>query len=763
MHRSFYILFLTLILLFTLIIENSCKKESDDIFMKKVKISGFVQKGPFVNGTSVNMFELDDSLDQTGKVFNTQITNNNGSFEINNIALTSQFVEFSADGYYFNEITGEISPSQLTLSAVSDISEISTININILTHLEKNRVDYLVRTGKTFSEAKESAQREVLEIFGFQVSDIENSELLNITINTDENALLLATSIVLQGNRSVGDLTELLANIINDIQQDGEVNDPDLISTIRSNTTSLDLTTIRSNLEKRYQELGLNATIPDFEKYVIDYWSFTGLEPTSSTEGATEITTSGAILNGIVNANDLNTTVTFEYGTSTLYGSSITALQSPLTGHNDELINAVLTGLNPGTLYHYRVKSVNSQGTSFGSDTTFTTLGQVPSANSLEPSNVMTTSATLNGEVNANYLETSVVFEYGLTIHYGQSILAIQNPITGNTISNVSAELTGLMEDTTYYYRVRATNLLGASYSNGILFNTLGQKPAVHILEPTNVSFTSATLNGSVTSNISLTTVTFEYGLTTNYGQSIAAIQSPIEANSISNVSATITGLSENTTYHYRIKAVNSKGTSYSNDMEFATIKNFTFGEVKDIEGNNYKTVEIGNQVWMCDNLRTVTYNNGSPIPQVKEKTTWENLEGPGYCWYENDELTYKSTYGALYNWYVVNTGLLCPAGWHVPDDDEWHQMVYYLDRSAVLLLDESYIAGALLSEMGFTLYPGGWRENGLFALLGPYSCIWSSSEAPPDNAYLRQLSNPGIVRDQNSKKTGCSVRCIKD
>ena len=132
----------------------SCKKDIDKSVIKKEKLSGYVQKGPYVNGTSIEMYELSSSLSQTGKTFGTKISDNKGSFEISNIALSSQYVEFSASGYYFNEFTGDISVAPLTLYALSDITNIASVNVNILTHLAKDRVEYLVGKGKGFFPAQ---------------------------------------------------------------------------------------------------------------------------------------------------------------------------------------------------------------------------------------------------------------------------------------------------------------------------------------------------------------------------------------------------------------------------------------------------------------------------------------------------------------------------------------------------------------------------------------------------------------------------------
>jgi len=125
----------------------------------KESVSGFVQKGPFLIGTAITITELDSILSQSGRNFSTQITNNNGNFEIKNIVLNSSLVEIKADGFYFNEVRGKTSDNRLALYALSDISDQNTVNVNVLSYLEKPRIEYLVNNGKSFSEAKSKRKK----------------------------------------------------------------------------------------------------------------------------------------------------------------------------------------------------------------------------------------------------------------------------------------------------------------------------------------------------------------------------------------------------------------------------------------------------------------------------------------------------------------------------------------------------------------------------------------------------------------------------
>ena len=234
----------------------------------KERISGFAQKGPYLIGTSISLTDLNKNLIQTGRVYTASINNNMGAFEVNNIALSSGLVEINANGFYFNELQGENSSAQLSLSAVSDIRDKSTLNVNVLAHLEKDRLLKLVSEGASFAEAKKQAQEEILQVFLIEKSDMEESELLDIAEDGDDNAILLAVSVILQGHLSVADMSELTGQLNADLKEDGMLNDTVIGTALINNARLADLEAVRTNLEERYSEMELDASIPDFEKYV---------------------------------------------------------------------------------------------------------------------------------------------------------------------------------------------------------------------------------------------------------------------------------------------------------------------------------------------------------------------------------------------------------------------------------------------------------------------------------------------------------------
>lgn len=272
---------LLLLILPTIIFLNSCKKNSSPNHQLQ-NVIGHVQKGPFINGTSITVFDLQSDLSATGKSFNAQIIDNKGTFELNNISLGSQYASLRADGFYFNEITGQQSASQITLYAVTDITGKSNININILTTLEKPRVEYLVKNGKPFGEAKIQAQKEILSIFNINKSDTKSSENLDISESGEDNAILLAISLIIQGYRTESEMSELISNISTDIREDGILNSAVLGSSLISHAISIDVNSVKNNLNKRYLDMGSVSNVPDFGKYISNFINKTNFSANQS-------------------------------------------------------------------------------------------------------------------------------------------------------------------------------------------------------------------------------------------------------------------------------------------------------------------------------------------------------------------------------------------------------------------------------------------------------------------------------------------------
>lgn len=372
MKRLDLILFL-LILLFT-----SCENDNEfkDSFTMD-KVNGYVQKGPFLNGTAVTISELSEDLVPTGNNYPSQILDNRGTFEVKDVKLNSLFVEVKAEGYYFNEVSNSNSTAPLTLFALSDLKNRSNLNVNVLSSLEKGRVNYLVSNGSSFIDAKKQAQGEILDIFEIEKSEIEASELLDISKQGEDHAILLAISVILQGNLSVPDFSELLANISTDIREDGILNSKTLGSMLINNAKVLQPDQIRKNLEARYETLGLSVTIPDFEKYIQQFIANTDFEytslPTITTSLATDITAITAICGG--NIIKEGTSPVTERGIcwSTSEHPDTTANKT-IIGKGSGIFTTNIISLTPDTKYFARAYAVNAAGIVYGNEISFSTL-----------------------------------------------------------------------------------------------------------------------------------------------------------------------------------------------------------------------------------------------------------------------------------------------------------------------------------------------------------------------------------------------------
>lgn len=276
----------SLVLLLALLLLQTCAKEDVAAVAATPvqtydRIEGFVQKGPFLNGTSIQLSELSPSMLPTGSTFSSQIVDNSGSFSLRGVQLESSYVQLRADGFYYNEVTDESSSAQLTLYALSDLTRYDGLNVNLLSHLEKARVEYLMDGGMTFFAAKAQAQGEIFAIFGIQQRSLLKSEVMNIARAGSDNGKLLAISLILQGYLPVADFSELLANISTDIREDGVLNSRQLGTQLINNARLLRPTVIREQLQLRYELLGKQVSIPNFERYIAQFIATTDFEPTN--------------------------------------------------------------------------------------------------------------------------------------------------------------------------------------------------------------------------------------------------------------------------------------------------------------------------------------------------------------------------------------------------------------------------------------------------------------------------------------------------
>ena len=310
--------------------------------------------------------------------------------------------------------------------------------------------------------------------------------------------------------------------------------------------------------------------------------------------------------------------------------------------------------------------------------------------------------------------------------------------------------------------------------------------PVLTTTEVSVIRSTTATSGGNITSDGGSSVIARGVCWSTKASPTIADNKTD-DGGGIGSFTSSITGLTAGTTYFVRAYATTSAGTGYGSAYQITTlVANLT---VTDIDVNVYKTVTIGTQIWMAENLKTTKYNDGTAIPVVTGSNVWPALTTGAYCWYNNDPATNKSTYGALYNWYAVNTAKLAPAGWHVATDAEWAILESYVSAN---LGTSSSVAKALAATTNwesylnidaignnltlnnsscFTALPGGYRDTiGSFVRVR-YSCFWWSFtefiNVSGSNSYgwFMSLSfdNSSTYRNYNTKSNGYSVRCVRN
>ena len=315
-----------------------------------------------------------------------------------------------------------------------------------------------------------------------------------------------------------------------------------------------------------------------------------------------------------------------------------------------------------------------------------------------------------------------------------------------------------------------------------------GKVPSCATHAATNVLTKCATLNGTLTTSFYSAYATFEYGTSTSYGSFTETF--PWAKEITKNVSADISGLTPGITYHFRIKAANSYGAVFGDDMSFSTLSapadhTGETGTVKDAEGNDYHTIGIGSQIWMAENLKTTRYSNGDLIGTTTPASSDISGEStPKYQWaYDGDESN-VTIYGRLYSWYAVTDNRnVCPAGWHVPTDREWTILTDYLlnncygytrgGRTGIARSmadtnwDLAYCVCPGNNSSGFTALPGGYRENTTSKFYHiDYDCSWwCSTEFSTADAYYRSMTSESysVYSNHDNKQLGFSVRCLQD
>ena len=246
--------------------QDTAKVDSEKVPVSLDTLTGLAQKGPFLKGGTVSLLGFSDgrTLKPTGVVYSADVIGDDGLFRLKDVELESQYAQLVAIGHYRNEVEGAKSDAAIRLRALTDLQKRESANVNVLTHLEYERVYNLVTREKmTVEKAKRQAQKEVLAVFGIELKDYVPSEDMDEFGETDADAALLAVSIILQNVNSTVDLKSQLAEISAEIAETGEYTDENRLTWIADWIVKMDMSDIRRNMSSWQSK-----NLANFEKFI---------------------------------------------------------------------------------------------------------------------------------------------------------------------------------------------------------------------------------------------------------------------------------------------------------------------------------------------------------------------------------------------------------------------------------------------------------------------------------------------------------------
>ena len=734
----------------------------------KSKITGVSQKGPFVEGSTATLYELNEGFEQTGRSFKSIITDNKGSFEIKGIELTSPYAMLEASGYYRNEVTGEVSKGPITLFAIADVREKDNINVNSLTHLEYYRVLNLAEGGKSVAEAKKQAQKEILAVFGIN-GNFENSEDMSIFGKTDGDAALLAISILLQSNLGEGEFSQRLTNFAQSLKESGKWENEAAKTAIAD-----------------WVEVGFSAGLADPNGKYCRYPSSPEYSNNCWPMPTDDMCAAGVLVNSCSGGNISPSS------SSVRRSSSSTPIRALLL--DGDVISSDVNGET------YFISSIRKNILAWGLSSEVPDFGKYIIAYWKAAYGLGDCGSANNGDIikdnrNVNRICKTGNWAVASTLEYDTYKLscsaANEGEIKKGSVSSTEYicktgnwAVASMLEQDTYQFSCSATNdgeikkgsVSGEDYvceNKAWRYATYVETDIQSVCLASNegeIKAGKASGENYVCENKAWRTATYEETdvqsvcLASNEGEIKTGKATGTDYICKSKAWQEATEF-ERDTYKLSCSATNEGETKKGNASDNVyTCKNKVWQEASYKEKScfenkcsyftdtrdkqRYSYVVIGEQTWMAENL---------------------NYNASGSKCYENEDANCDK-YGRLYDW---NTALKsCPSGWHLPTEEEWEVMVTYIggERTEGKKLKTTSgwdSNGNGTDEYGFSALPGGGGYgNGSFSSVGGYGYWWSATEGIADYAYYRYIyySSSSVYRSYDSKSgLFISLRCLQD
>ncbi|WP_294115305.1 FISUMP domain-containing protein [uncultured Fibrobacter sp.] len=844
--------------------EEACNEiailDSEKVSISLDSVKGASQKGPFLSGSKVLVKELEDgrSLTQTGNNFDGKILNDKGEFKITARMLVSQYVMLEATGYYRNEVTGENSSSPLTLFGITDVTTRNIVNINLLTHLEYERVIYLVTKKKMkVLEAKKQAQQEIFDILHIDNSNFSNSEDLNIAGSSDEDGALLAFSILFQGDRSVSQLTELLTRVSTDMEKDGAWEDAATKTDIADWAMAADTSGRLDSIRKYVADWKLGSMVPKFEPYIRNFWRVEhglGLCGDTVKVGTVVKPTQGKVKADVrficVESDDgearWRVATDFEkdtYGwnagtdgdkksgsvTSSVYVYDADGIQTAdkkagwrraigpeeeFGGCRAELIGNIVTYRGAKEAGFYQCQEKSHKWVKILSTLTIDTQKWEPETDGYA---AWGDSVGVIDKVGTDIAWKKVCYVYdeslspaayrvgnetdctlGLmgctkkqagrfveTADDGNSYSCadekwnqITDPVLRNTRtlackdSNNAEMIHGTKDD--MYFVCTDGKWEKASTDAEIVCRNDGLCKACFASTEGEFTVYEKVVYGCASKAWIRTTLPASVETARCVEDNLDSTIFDLDTLAInSGIANTADWICSSTGWHRARDWRDYTDSTWQKKMRmvygYDTSATSTTYFKDERDGQWYRKVTIGTQVWMAENLR---YADSTKYVNLRGQTWCNSRDGDGKCVKAGRYYSWTAAMDFNSQWQNTSATALiktpyhqgiCPEGWHIPTEDEWSAMASKSGGYAAQQAIGNVGWPNATNASGFTALPAGYYIGGSFNNVGSRALFWSATEYSASDTYRWYMDASDAYLGDYSKYNGYSVRCLQD